>query len=149
MGLTPPPPFEQCSKKLHFSYGKASLIQMCDCDLRTCIARLCTKYISSAYRQREDIAVGLCPNTGNPPCVGQKADLAKIRTVAQGSGYLKKKNKMKKNHFKKEPILNPYLPRVSLVSIVSDQQRQNCIHWEYLNLYLHSYFWEMSKRHLW
>ena len=25
MGLTPPPPFEQCSKKLHFSYGTASL----------------------------------------------------------------------------------------------------------------------------
>ena len=25
MGLTPPSPFEQCSKKLHFSYSKASL----------------------------------------------------------------------------------------------------------------------------
>ena len=100
---------------------------------------------SGAYRQREDIAVGLCPNTGNPPCVGQKANLAKIGTVAQGGCYLKKKNKMKKNQLKR-PILNPYLPRISLVSIVSDQPRQNCIHWEYLKLYLLSYFWEISKR---
>ena len=43
----------------------------------------------SPHRQGEDIAVCLCPDTGNPPCIGQKADLTKIRTVAQGGGYLK------------------------------------------------------------
>ena len=46
---------------------------------------------SAAYRQGEDIAVGLCPDTSDPPCVGQKADLAKIGTIAQRGGNLKKK----------------------------------------------------------
>ena len=47
-----------------------------------------TEIFSAAYRQRKDIAVGLCPDTSNPPCVGQKADLTKIGAVAQGGGYL-------------------------------------------------------------
>ena len=55
-----------------------------------------TVIFSTAYRQREDIAVGLCPDTSDPPCVGQKADLAKIGTVAQRGGNLKKEDK---NHF--------------------------------------------------
>ena len=38
---------------------------------------------SAAYRQGKDIAIGLCPDTGNPPCVGQKADLAEVGTVAE------------------------------------------------------------------
>ena len=42
----------------------------------------------SPHRQWKNVAVGLCPNTSNPPCVGQEADFAKIGTVAQGGGYL-------------------------------------------------------------
>ena len=38
--------------------------------------------------QREDVAVGLCADAGNPPGVGQQADLAEVGTVAQACRHL-------------------------------------------------------------